>query len=400
MNLSYFIARRLSSKNKNSFASRIMNIAIAGVALGFAVIVIAISAVNGFQKEIESKVKGFSGDIEIRRTGTTDNYDYPLFDDSVNLNRDIAKILGVRFVNRVAAKPAIIKANDEMLGIIYKGIDSTYHAEYFQKYIKQGRMPKERNDVLISQFMANKLGLKIGDKIRAYFIKQPVRAIAPTVCGIYQTGLEEQDKMLALGSMADIQRIFAESQNQISHLELFLQPDTDPEFVRTQLLNRLDYNLDVHLITELQPQIFQWLNYLDVNKYIILSLMIFVSGISLITALLILVIERTNMIGILKTLGTSNAEIKNIFLYKISYIAFIGILIGNVLGVGLCYLQSKTGFLKLNQETYYIDTVPIDINPAMILIVNLACFAVCFLALMIPVQMVSTISPAKSVRFE
>jgi lipoprotein-releasing system permease protein len=377
-----------------------MNIAIAGVALGFAVIVIAISAVNGFQKEIESKVKGFSGDIEIRRTGTTDNYDYPLFDDSVNLNRDIAKILGVRFVNRVAAKPAIIKANDEMLGIIYKGIDSTYHAEYFQKYIKQGRMPKERNDVLISQFMANKLGLKIGDKIRAYFIKQPVRAIAPTVCGIYQTGLEEQDKMLALGSMADIQRIFAESQNQISHLELFLQPDTDPEFVRTQLLNRLDYNLDVHLITELQPQIFQWLNYLDVNKYIILSLMIFVSGISLITALLILVIERTNMIGILKTLGTSNAEIKNIFLYKISYIAFIGILIGNVLGVGLCYLQSKTGFLKLNQETYYIDTVPIDINPAMILIVNLACFAVCFLALMIPVQMVSTISPAKSVRFE
>lgn len=400
MNLSYFIARRLSSKNKNSFASRIMNIAIAGVALGFAVIVIAISAVNGFQKEIESKVKGFSGDIEIRRTGTTDNYDYPLFDDSVNLNRDIAKILGVRFVNRVAAKPAIIKANDEMLGIIYKGIDSTYHAEYFQKYIKQGRMPKERNDVLISQFMANKLGLKIGDKIRAYFIKQPVRAIAPTVCGIYQTGLEEQDKMLALGSIADIQRIFAESQNQISHLELFLQPDTDPEFVRTQLLNRLDYNLDVHLITELQPQIFQWLNYLDVNKYIILSLMIFVSGISLITALLILVIERTNMIGILKTLGTSNAEIKNIFLYKISYIAFIGILIGNVLGVGLCYLQSKTGFLKLNQETYYIDTVPIDINPAMILIVNLACFAVCFLALMIPVQMVSTISPAKSVRFE
>lgn len=377
-----------------------MNIAIAGVALGFAVIVIAISAVNGFQKEIESKVKGFSGDIEIRRTGTTDNYDYPLFDDSVNLNRDIAKILGVRFVNRVAAKPAIIKANDEMLGIIYKGIDSTYHAEYFQKYIKQGRMPKEKNDVLISQFMANKLGLKIGDKIRAYFIKQPVRAIAPTVCGIYQTGLEEQDKMLALGSMADIQRIFAESQNQISHLELFLQPDTDPEFVRTQLLNRLDYNLDVHLITELQPQIFQWLNYLDVNKYIILSLMIFVSGISLITALLILVIERTNMIGILKTLGTSNAEIKNIFLYKISYIAFIGILIGNVLGVGLCYLQSKTGFLKLNQETYYIDTVPIDINPAMILIVNLACFAVCFLALMIPVQMVSTISPAKSVRFE
>lgn len=400
MNLPFFIVNRLSGSNKGNFAGRIVNIAIAGVALGFAVIVIAIAAVNGFQKEIESKVKGFSGEIEVRKTGTTDNYDYPLFDDSDSLNKTIAAVEGVKFINKVAAKPAIIKVNDELLGIIYKGVDSTYNSEYFKRFIKEGSMPKGTNDILISEYMSKKLLLKVGDKMRVYFIKQPVRAIASNVCGIYQTGLEEQDKMLALGSMADIQRIYAENRNQITHLEIFINPESNPETVREELLSILDYDLDCHLITELQPQIFQWLEYLDVNKYIILSLMIFVSGISLITALLILVIERTNMIGILKTLGASNALIKKIFLYKIAYIAVVGITIGNVLGVGLCLLQLKTGFLKLNQETYYIDTVPIDLNMNVILLVNATCFAICFIALLLPVQMVSKVTPAKSVRFD
>ncbi|MCO6495699.1 MAG: ABC transporter permease [Bacteroidetes bacterium] len=400
MNLPYFIAQRLSGRSKDSFANRIVNIAIAGVTMGFAVIVIAIAAVNGFQKEIESKVKGFSGDIEVRRTGTADNYDYPLFYDSAELNSNISNISGVQFVNRVAAKPAIIKANDELLGIIYKGVDSTYHSEFFKNHLKVGVLPKNRNDILISQYMAKKLGLKLGDKIRVYFIKQPIRAIAPTVCGIYQTGLEEQDKMLAIGSMSNIQRIFADNQNQITHLEIFLNSQANPESVRTQLLDILDYDLDCHLITELQPQIFQWLKYLDVNKYIILTLMIFVSAICLITALLILVIERTNMIGILKTLGATNSEIKKIFLYKIFYIAIIGMALGNLIGVGLCYIQQRTGILKLNQETYYIDIVPIDINPTMIILVNLFCFLICFFALMLPVQVISRVLPAKSVRFD
>jgi len=400
MNLSFFIANKLTRNSQGSFASKIVNIAIAGVALGFAVIIIAIATVNGFQKEIVSKVTGFSGEIEIRKTGSTGNFDYPLFALPEDLEQQIKEIKGVKSVNKAASKPGIIKANDELLGVIYKGVDSSYNADFYSKYLTSGKLPGNNGEVLISQLMSKKLNLKVGDKVRIFFIKQPVRAIAPVVSGIYQTGLEEYDKMIALGSMSDIQRIFADREAHITHLELSLYPSADPKVIEKELYDLLDYDLDCHLSSDLHPQIFQWLEYLDVNKYIILILMTFVSGISLVTALLILVIERTNMIGILKTLGTSNWSIKKIFLYKISYIAFIGIGIGNLLGVGLCYIQLKTGIFKLNQETYYIDSVPIDLEVSTILFVNLACFLICFIALLLPVQMVTKISPAKSVRFD
>jgi lipoprotein-releasing system permease protein len=400
LNLPFFIAQRLSVNNQKGFSSKIVNLAIAGVALGFAVIVISIATVNGFQKEIKQKIAGFSGDIEIRKTGSTGNYDYPLFQIDDETISKIKQLKGVDFVNITAAKPAIIKANEELTGVVYKGIDSNYNRKYFENYLIVGRMPLAPGEIIISKFMAKQMGLTLNNKVRSYFIIQPVRAIAPTVVGIYQTGLEEHDKSFVLGNIVDVQRVFADRAPSITHIELSIHRNFNPIDVQQELYEILNYDLDVFLASEIHPQIFQWLEYLDVNKFIILGLMIFVSGISLITALLILVIERANMIGILKTLGASNAIVKRIFLIKASYIALTGMVIGNIVGLGLCLLQQKFGFFKLNQETYYLENIPVELNIYWILLVNVGCFALCFAALLIPVQIVSRVSPARSVRFD
>ncbi len=400
LNLSFYIARNLIQKSRKTFASKIVQIAVVGVALGFAVIIIAMATVNGFQKEISFKVAGFSGEIEVRKTGSAGNYDYPFFYYPDSLISQIKQIKGVDYVNVAANKPAIVKSNDELIGVIYKGISDDYNASFFEDYLIGGRLPNGQGEFMISAFMSKKLGLNIGDKGRVYFIKDPVRAIAPVLTGIYETGLEEYDKMFALGGILDVQRVFADRLNMISHIEVGLKPQTDPDLTASLIYELLNYDLSVHTAQEIHPQIFQWLAYLDINKYIILALMAFVCSISLITALLILVIERTNMIGILKTMGANNGLIKKIFLYHVGYITLVGLAIGNFIGIGLCYFQLKTGFFTLQQDTYFLSKVPVDIDPLMILAVNVGCFLLCFIALLIPVQMVTGVSPAKSVRFD
>lgn len=400
MNLSYYIAKRISTNNRFSLSGKIVSLAIAGIALGFSIILLSLSTVNGFQEQIKNKIIGFSGDIEIRKTGAAANYDYPLFEISTLVLQDIKETEGVDYVNLTATKPGIIKANDEMLGIVFKGMDSLNNVQFFKQYITKGQIPYTANEILISQYMANKLGIDTGDNLKVFFIKQPIRAIAVKVCGIYQTGLEEYDKMWVIGSSLPIQRIFADRAVQFTHLEIFVKEKTNKELIVSSLYDKLDYDLDVQTAEELHPQLYQWLSYLNVNKYIILALMLFVSGISLVTALFILVIERTRMIGVLKTLGASTALVKKIFLIKLSFIALTGMIIGNLLGLGIGFLQLKTGFLKLNQETYYLTEVPVSFHFDIIAWVNIVGFIVCLLSLLIPVQMIAKISPAKSVRFE
>jgi len=400
MNLSFYIAKRLSTQSRFSLSGKIVKLAIAGIALGFAIIVLSLSTVNGFQEQIEKKIIGFSGDIEIRKTGSAANYDYPLFEVDSQVLMGIAKQKEVNFINLTATKPGIIKANDEMLGIVFKGMDSLNNFDFFAQYLRKGTIPQKSDEVIISQFMASKLELDTGSKLRVFFIKQPIRAIAVTVAGIYQTGLEEYDKMWVVGSASPIQRIFADNKNSFTHLEIFLKTKTAKSPLVEELYHLLDYDLDIQTAEELHPQLFQWLSYLNVNKYIILTLMLFIAGISLVTALFILVIERTKMIGVLKTMGARTSFIKRIFLIKLSYIAISGMLIGNLLGIGIGFIQLKTGFLKLNQETYYLSEVPVSFDFELLLWINIIGFIVCLLSLLIPVQMISKISPARTVRFE
>jgi lipoprotein-releasing system permease protein len=400
LNLPYFIAKRLRINENHSFVGKIIHIAIAGVALGFAVVVVAMATVNGFQSEISRKVAGFGGEIEVHKTGSTGQYDYPMFDIPNGLMEQMLAFEGVKSVSPVANKPGMIKSGDELLGIIFKGIDSAYKRDFYREYLLEGRLPQAPGEMMISEYMAEKLQLKTGDKGKVYFIREPVRAIAPRLVGIYKTGLEEYDKLYAFGSITDVQRIFSQKKPLVTHLEISLYRMEDTERLSDSIFTLLDYDLNLRNMYESHPHIFQWLKYLDLNKYIILSLMSFVCSICLVTALLILVVERTNMIGILKTLGAGNALIKQIFLYKITYITGIGMGLGNLLGLGLMLFQRYTGWLTLDQETYFISTVPVEFDIWTIVWTNVICFIICVLALLIPVQWVTGIQPAKSVRFE
>lgn len=400
MKLSLYIAQKLSGRSSTkSFTHQIINLAKFSIALGFAAIVISFATVNGFQREIKNKITGFAGDIEIRQTGATANHDYPLFDLDSQLINQIQSLPGVNFVNVAANKPAIIKHHDEILGIVCKGIPPNYKGQFLNQNIIYGRTPLGPGEIMVSDYMARVLEIDTGQKTRLYFIKDPIRAIPVKVTGIYSTGIEDHDKLFAIGNITDLQRIFANRQNQITHIEVTLNPNIPSNQVQQLLFDMLDYNLDPSTAEDIHIQIYQWIEYLNVNKLIILSLMVFVCGICLITALLILVIERTNMIGILKTLGASNSLIKQIFLIKLARITLSGMFLGNLLGLGLIFFQDYTGFFKLNKETYYLSTVPVEIDPLTILAVNAGCFVLCLLALILPVQIVSSITPAKTVKF-
>lgn len=364
---------------------------------------ITLATVTGFQQEITEKVTGFSGHLEIRKTGATSNYDYPMFAPDENLELKIRELKDFVSINRIASKPAILKAEDELAGVSFKGVDSFYNWAFFEKNLIEGVLPNTdtftENSILISAYMANTLKVKIGEKLKVFFIKDKVRASAPYISGIYKSGLEEHDKVHAIGDIAVIQRIFAPGTNHITHYEVNL---TTPQLsipYTDSLYQLMDYELDCTSLFDLYPQIFTWLEYLNLNKYIIIILMLFVSGISLVTALLILVLERTQMIGIMKTLGANNYQIKSIFMNYLATILMIGLGIGNALCLSIYYLQEKTGFISLNQDTYYLSKVPFAFDWQMVLLINAGSFVICFLALLIPVQIVSKISPAQTVRF-
>jgi lipoprotein-releasing system permease protein len=400
VNVSRYISKKIQIDSPGTFTGKIIKIAIAGIALGFAVILISSATVEGFQREISSKITGFSGDIEIRATGSASNNDYPMFQIPESFVSELHKLDNIKSIHAVATKPAIIKSQDELLGILYKGVDSNYAFDFYQNNLLEGEMPLKQNEILISKFMAQKLQVKVGEKLRIYFIKQPIRASAPIIKGIYHTGLDEQDKMIVLGNIATVQRFFSDGANFATNFEVYVQDLNKLESTKEEVSKNLDYSLDCHLSKELFPQIYTWLDYLDLNKWIILSLMFFVSAICLVSALLILVIDRTKMIGLLKTLGATNALIKQIFMYKLARILAWGFGLGNLLGLGLCFFQKYTSYFKLDQETYYIDTVPIYLNLSSILLANLIGISICMLVLMLPVQMVSKINPSKSIRFD
>lgn len=404
MQLSRFIASRLALGKFKSFASLIIRLAWFGVGLSVAVMIIAIAIVVGYKKQITEKVIGFGGDIEIHSTGTSGNFDYVQFSDSAPLVKSIKAFPNVNGVFPVMSRPGILKANEDLEGIVFKGIDGSYDFTFLKNNLVRGRLPAvgdslRKREILISLVQSKKMKLDTGDRVRIYFINEPVRVIPCTITGIYETGLEENDMVFIVGSLMEMQRIFANKAKQITHYEvatknlLSLADDT-------KKLNRdLPQELNAESLIQLNPQIFDWLGYLDQNIFIILTLMIVVAGINMITALLILIIERTNMIGVLKALGSRSSIIKRIFLNHALYILMLGLAFGNVLGLGLCFLQDRFKLITLPQETYYLAFVPIEINLLSVLAINVGTVVLCMLALMLPVRLINKIEPVKAIKF-
>ena len=415
MNLPLFIARKIyGGKNEGKQVSRpAIRIATAGVAIGLAVMLISVSVVLGFKHTIRDKVIGFGSHIQVGSFMTLQTGDfYPIQMDESMLTV-LKTIPGVKHVQRYAMKQGILKTDHDFLGVIFKGIGAEYDTTFLHQNMRQGHIPRftdnaSSNKILISQSIADKLGVKANDKIYSYFIdKNGVRTRRFTIEGVYQTNLSQYDDITCFTDLYTAVKLNGWEDDQTTGAELTVKDFSQLDDVENLVVKKVNRTLDHYgetysskTIRELCPQIFSWLDLLDLNVWIILALMIAVAGVTMISGLLIIILERTVMIGILKALGARNKTIRHTFMWFAAFIIGKGMLIGNIVGLGLISLQQFTGLVKLNPQTYYVNTVPVEYNIPLFIILNVATLLICLFVLIAPSYLISHIHPAKSMRYE
>ncbi|MCM5661564.1 ABC transporter permease [Galbibacter mesophilus] len=411
MNLEYFIAKRLikGKEHKSSISAPIIKIAITAIALGVIMMLIAIATGVGLQRKIREKIAAFNGHIQIY------NYDNNTSDVSVNpisLQQDFypefKTVDGISHVQAVATKGGIIRTENTFEGIIAKGVGADYNWEPFQDFLVEGRLPdytKKRNEeVLISRYLANRLHFKVGDTFWAFFLKEDVSDIPNQIkfeiVGIYDSGFQDFDANYIFTDLRHIQRMNRWKDNQVGTFEVFVDDFDKIEQKGREIYGVTLSTLDSQTISQKYYTIFEWLALFDFNIAIIIGIMVIVGGINMITALLVLILERTQMIGLLKGLGSSNWSIRKIFLYNAAYLLVVGLFWGNLIGLGVLFLQQKFGFISLDASTYYVSQAPVYINPIHVIVLNVGVLLLCMLMLLIPSYIITKISPAKSIKFE
>jgi lipoprotein-releasing system permease protein len=431
MNFPYFITRKVARFGQQSFSRLIIRFAIIAVALSVTVMIASTALIAGFKKEISSKIFGFWGHIHISDSGINRSIldakpisrfqdFYPHMDTikqvsyfdyeewagkEVTVEKQSNK--GIRHVQVFAVKPGIIKAKDEIEGIILKGIGRDFDWSFMEDYIREGT-PLTLSDtaisreILISRQTADRLKVGVGDNFTIHFPeKNEQRKRRFTICGIYKTGLEEYDKKFALADIRQIQSLSGWKEDEISGFEVFLDDIDDLDIMTNYVYyDVLPPNLFAEKISDKFSEVFDWLDLQDINEVVIIVLMLVVAIINMVTALLILILERTNMIGILKALGSTNWNVRKIFLYYAGYIVLAGLFWGNLLGLGLCFLQDTFGFITLSEENYYLSVAPVAINWWAVLLLNVGTLLITVLALIIPSYLITRISPVKAIRFK
>jgi lipoprotein-releasing system permease protein len=411
MNFSFFIAKRLMAQKPlqrnekgGGFSRLIINLALAAVCIGVMVMILANAIVKGYQHEVRNKLVGFSSPIQISHLDLNNSF------ESLPIERDTIfeylakKRDGVKHLQTYATKAGIIKTKESFEGIVLKGVGKEYHWDFIAQHLIEGDLPNLKDSstsqqVIISAITARRLNFKLGDNLYIYFIQDPPRVRKLKICGIFDTGMGELDELYAYVDIRQVQKLNNWPSNFISGYEIGLNQFSETSQVRDDLANITPYNMGLSSIFDLYPALFDWLGLLDLNVVIILLLMVSVAAINMITALLILILERTQMIGLLKAMGSSDQQISNIFLWMAANIIIKGLLLGNILGVGLALFQAKFGWVKLDQKSYYLNQVPIELNFMDIVYVNLLSFIICLLILLVPVKMVSRVDPAKSIKF-
>ncbi|MXV52847.1 FtsX-like permease family protein [Pedobacter sp. HMF7647] len=406
MNLPSFIAGRITFKSQRSFSKLSVRIAILGIMLGLGVMIISVAIVKGFKGEITSKIRGFAGDIIINKFDLNTSQENSKIHLTADTLQNLQHLRGVELVQPYASKPGIINVNNEVEGVVLKGVDKNYNWQYFKSIMVNGRAinfsdpEKSKQEILISQYTANRLKLKTGDDFLMYFVQQPLRKRKFTIVGIYDLGVEDVDRMYVIGDLSLIQRLNNWQDNEVGGYEIRIHDFNKLEKVSASVADNLPFNIKSYPVTEYYPTIFQWLSLLDVNTQVILVLMLAVAVINMISALLIIILERTNMIGILKALGSSNWKIRQIFLYNAAYLISLGMILGNALGLGFCLLQAKTHLFKLDEASYYMNFVPVELDLTDVLLLNIGTLIFCMLALLLPSVLVSRISPVKAIAFK
>ncbi|NEU08204.1 ABC transporter permease [Flavihumibacter sp. R14] len=406
MNLPFFIAKRITFNSNRTFSKLIVRIAILGIMLGLAVMILAVAIVKGFKSEIREKVRGFAGDIQIVKYDLNTSFENSPFDINPVTLKTIQKYPEIAFTQSFATKPGIINTNDEVEGVVLKGVDKNYNWDYFKNILVEGRIinfsdsVQSQREVLISQYTANRLNVKVGDDFLMYFVQQPLRKRKFDIVGIYNLGVEELDKMYVIGDISLIRKLNKWTPTQVGGFELRLKDFSKLDTVANKVYENLDIDLRSVTVKEYYPTIFEWLSLLDVNTQVILVLMLAVAVINMISALMIMILERTNMIGILKALGSGNWSIRQIFLYNAAYLIGMGLLFGNILGIGIGVFQDTTHFFQLDQASYFISFVPVQLEMMDILLLNAGTLIICLLVMLIPSLLVTRISPVKAITFK
>lgn len=384
----------------------------AGIALGLTVMIVAVSVVIGFKQEVSSKVKGFGSHIQICYLDGVRSFEtYPIT-VSDSMTRSLYAYPDVKQVQRYSTKPGMIKTDDSFQGMILKGIGQEYDQSFLQKHLVEGVIPAftdsvASNEVLISKTLANKLKVRLEDKIYTYFFEKDIRARRLTVKGIYQTNSSEYDGYFLITDLYTINRLYGWNAEQVSGLEIQIHDYDKLDEVTWQIASATEKQSGgyespyfVRSIEQLNPQIFDWLGFLDMNVWLILILMIGVAGFTMISGLLIIIIERTNMIGLLKALGATNYSVRKVFLWFSVFLIGKGMLWGNAIALTVYIVQNRFGVLKLDPETYYTDAVPMSITPTIYLLVNVGTLLASMLMLLGPSFLITKINPAESMRYE
>ena len=402
-----FIADRIFSLSKENLSSTVMRLAVASVALAIIVMLISWAVVVGFKNQIRDKVIGFVAPIHVQSLDKNESVEETPFQlDSLLVSR-LNAVEGISHYQMVANKAGMIKTDDEIQGVILKGVDEQYDWSYFSHCLVDGETPQyeagERStDVLLSKAIANKMLLGVGDDVRVWFIDKDNQARGRkfTVKGIFETGLYEFDERFVFADLNQIRKLNGWADNECGLLEIALDDQADANQINEKLYYLLPTNLASYTARESNPQVFDWLDLLDTNVWLIMALMLLVAGITVVSMLLIIIIERTSTIGLLKAMGADNKFVRGVFLRRSLRILLIGMLIGNVIGLGFCLLQQYTGFIKLDAATYYLSAVPIELHLSTVILINLGTFLLWVSMLLIPTSVINRISPTRSIRFE
>lgn len=410
MNYELFIAKRIiaGKEYKNSISSPIIKIAITAIALGIIIMMISMAIGAGFQHKIRDKISGFKGHIQIT------NYDDNKSEVSINpidKNQDFypkfKEISGIRNVQVFANKAGVIRTVSDFEGVIFKGVSTDYDWSFFKEYLKEGRLPnfnqKRVRDIIISQTLVDRLQLKVNDTVNVFFAKKsttkPPSRYKLIVVGIYDTGFGQFDKNMIIGDIKQIQRLNKWNENQIGGFEVLINDFDEIQQKGNEIYSSIGSTLNSNTIVENYDVIFEWIELFDNNVWFIIAIMILVAGINMITALLVLILERVQMVGVLKALGSDNWEIRKIFLYNASYLILKGMLWGNIIGVSLLLIQHYFGIITLDPASYHVTTVPVYINVFSIILLNIGTLILCFLMLIIPSYIITKINPSKSIQF-
>lgn len=411
MNFEFFIAKRIIGNKtyKSSVSAPIIKIGIAAIAIGIIVMLIAIATGIGLQQKIRDKVVAFNGHVSIV------NFDSNQSDESetpISLTQDFypefKEIEGIRHVQGVASKFGVVRTAEDFEGIVYKGVGQDYDWRYFEEFLVEGSLPKDTllmsNKVLISRYLANRLQFKVGDTFQTLFAKEDINQLPLIrmfeITGIYNSGFQELDEKFVIGSLAHVQRLNKWNSDEVGNFEVFIDDFSQIEKKGLEIYQNIPSTLNSETVEEKYITIFEWIKIFDNNTYGIIGIMILVAGINMITALLVLILERTQMIGILKALGSSNWSIRKVFLYNATYLIGLGLLWGNTIGIGLLLAQKYFKLFPLNPDVYYVTEAPVYLSLDYILLLNVGTFVVCLLMLLIPSIIITKISPVKAIRFD